>query len=280
MKRHILATSVIALTAVSAHAATLTFTSQTEVSRNNANFDISVFPGNAKYNDRGVGGAEPGAPTFQTTLGDGTVLSYNFVGNAGSGSELTTYASGGTRTPTPVRVGPTASTHGNGEDWANVWTISDPGGAIDFSGSPKDHNPTGVAGAANTFARVVAADGTIDISGLASGQIYFPVGSFNNGWSLDLTMTGAGQPDLIAGDSIANGVIGNNNIGWIEEFAFTNEGQYDTISYEWRHNDLDGSPGSRARFMGVVLDGTLIPEPSTGMLFGLAGLGLVLRRRR
>lgn len=238
-------------------AASLTAESRTLVSSNNANFDLSVFPGNAKYNDRGVGGSEPGNPTFQQVLGDGTVLSHNFVGNSGSGSELTTYSSSGTRTPTPVRVGPTASTHGNGEDWANVWVSSDPGAGINFSGSPKDHNPTGVAGAANTFARVVAADGTIDISGLSSGQIYFPVGSFNNGWTLTLTMEGDGQPDLQAVDS--EGGIGNINRGWISEFSFVNEGQYDSISYEWRHQDLDGSPGSRARFMGVILDGTSAP---------------------
>ena len=278
MKNSIL--TIVTLSALSAQGATLTLNSRTEVSRNNANFDISVFPGNAKYNDRGVGGVEPGAPTFQTTLGDGTLLSYNLVGNNGTDSPLTTYASGGSRTPTPVKVGPTVSTHGPGEDWANVWTTNDPGAAIDFSGSLKNANPTGVAGAANTFARVVAADGTVDITGLGSGQLYFPIGSFNNGWSLSLTMTGAGQIDLLADDTIANGVIGNNNIGWIAAFDFTNEGQYDTINYEWRHNDLDASPGSRARFMGVLLDGAAVPEPSGVALLGLAGFGFLLRRRR
>ncbi|MGC6466692.1 MAG: lamin tail domain-containing protein [Akkermansiaceae bacterium] len=260
-------------------AATLTLEPRTQVSSNNANFDLSVYPGNAKYNDRGNGGAEPGAPTFQKVLGDGTVLSHNLVGNSGSGSELTTYSSSGTRTPTPVRVGTTASTHGNGEDWANVWTSSDPGPDINFSGSAKDHNPTSVAGAANTFARVAEADGTIDISGLSSGQIYFPVGSFNNGWTLTLTMSGAGQPDLQAVDS--EGGIGNINRGWISEFSFINEGQYDSISYEWRHQDLDGSPGSRARFMGVILDGTSAPagppevanSAATGILPSSATIG-------
>ncbi len=87
-----------------AHAAALTFGSRTLVSTNNANFDISVFDGNAKYNDRGVGGSQPGAPTFQTILGDGTVLDYNFVGNANNGAgPLTTYASGAAgRIPTPT----------------------------------------------------------------------------------------------------------------------------------------------------------------------------------
>lgn len=87
-----------------------------------------MFPGNAKYNNRGNGGSEPGSPTFQTTLGDGTVLDYNFVGNAGNGSALTTYASGGAgRIPTPTS--PSANVHSNGENWANVWTTKDPGAA-------------------------------------------------------------------------------------------------------------------------------------------------------
>ncbi|MGC6466690.1 MAG: hypothetical protein ACON5N_13985 [Akkermansiaceae bacterium] len=232
--------------------ASLTFNSRTQVSENNANFDISVFPGTASYNDRGIGGVEPGVPTLTNPLGDGTVLSYNFVGNDGNGSELTTYASDGARTPTPVRVGATASTHGGGEDWANVWTVSDPG--VDFV-NVKDHNPTNTVGAANTFARVAEADGLIDISGMTEGQIYFPVGSFNNGWSLTLTMQGAGQDDIQVADS--EGGIGNFNRGYISAFDFTNEGQYTSIKYEWRHGDLDGSPGSRARFMGVILDGVV-----------------------
>ena len=276
MKNSIL--TVIALSAVSAHGATLTNVGNTLVSTNNANYDLSVFDGQAAYNDRGVGGSEPGAPTTRTILGDGTLLSYNLVGNAGTGSVLTSYASSGTRTPVPVadNSGPT-TTHGPGENWSNVWITTDPGAGTVFTGT-QDANPTGVAGAANTFARASTVNGTIDISGMASGQLYFPVGSFNNGFSLTLTMTGSG-PDLVADYSIANGVLGNTNNGWISEFSFTNEGQYDTINYEWRHNDIDGS---RARFQGVMLDGAAaaIPEPSGVALLGLAGFGFLFRRRR
>ena len=249
MKNSIIA--IIALSALSAQGASLVNVGNTLVSTNNANFDLSVFDGQAAYNDRGVGGSEPGAPTFRNTLGDGTLLSYNLVGNAGTGSPLTSYASSGTRTPVPVadNTGPT-TTHGNGEEWANVWVTTDPGAGTVFTGQ-RDAMPTGVAGAARTFARASTVNGTIDISGMASGQVYIPVGSYNNGFSLTLTMTGSAA-DLVADYTVANGVIGNSNNGWISEFSFTNEGQYDTINYEWRHNDIDGS---RARFQGVMLDG-------------------------
>ncbi len=263
----------IGLTAVGASAASLSLGARTQVSSNNANFDISVFDGNAKYNDRGMGGSEPGAPTFQTPLGNGTVLSYNFVGNEGTGSALTTYASGGSRIPTPTA--PAANVHGNGEEWANVWTSNDPGSAMDFSGSVKNHNP-GVAGAANTFARAANVDGTIDITGLDSGQIYVPHGTFINQWSVTLTMSGAGQTDITAADfADVNGP--GTNMGWISDFSFDNTGGlYDTISYNYTNADSDGS---RARFMGVILTPTAVPEPSSSALLGLAGLGLLRRRR-
>lgn len=252
MKSHISSWLVLTLVLVIPHlsnAATLTEGATVQVSSNNANFDISVFPGAAGYNDRGIGGSEPGSPTFTNSFGDGTVVDYNFVGNSGTGSPLVTYASGAAnRIPTPTS--PSANVHGNGEDWANVWTTTDPAGFT----SAKNHNPTSTPGAANTFARTANVTGTVDISGLSSGQLFFPHGTFINSWNLDLTMSGPGQPNLTANAGMANGA--STNKGWITDFSFTDASAYDTITYTYTNGDTDGS---RARFMGVILGGSIAP---------------------
>ncbi|MFT6177988.1 MAG: hypothetical protein ACJAQT_000624 [Akkermansiaceae bacterium] len=220
------------------------FIERVQVSSNNANFDISVFPGAASYNDRGIGGAEPGEPTFTNMFGDGTILDYNFIGNEGTGSPLTTYAMGEEGLiPTPTA--PSANVHGSGEDWANVWTITDP---ADFT-TLKDHNP-GVVGAANTFARCAEVTGTVDISSLGSGTLYFPHGTYINQWTLTVTMSGPGKTDIVALDTQStNGA--STNLGWISSFNFINRDGYDTITYNYTNGDRDGS---RARFMGVILE--------------------------
>ncbi|MDE0597300.1 MAG: hypothetical protein OSB65_18820 [Roseibacillus sp.] len=238
-------TFLATMLAIPAHAADLTLGSRVLVSENNSNFNISVFPGSASYDDSG---RDANAVGLANTFGDGTVTDYNFIGNAGTGSALTTYADGGAgliATPTA----PPANVHGNGEDWANVWTVSDP---VGFT-TAKNHNPTGVAGAANTFARCAELDGTIDLTTLTDGSLYFMHGTYVNRWTLTVTMSGPGQPDIVATDTQASNGPGTN-YGWVTDFTFSDASAYTTISYNYTHGDRDGS---RARFMGVVLDGTV-----------------------
>ncbi len=248
--------AVSGLLTAGGHAADLFLQARTQVSSNNANFDISVFDGNAGYNDRGNGGAEPGVPAFRNTFGEGTVADYNFVGNEGTGSPLVTYASG-TAGLIPTPTAPPENTHGNGEDWANVWTTSDPGADLEFSGSPKDHNPTNTIGAANTFARAAEVTGTIDISSLTVGTVYIPHGTFINNWTVTLTMSGPGQDDIVVTDTQGGNGPGTN-LGWISEFNFVDAAAYDTITYNYTNADRDGS---RARFMGVILTGSVAADP-------------------
>ena len=238
-------TFLATMLAIPAHAADLTLGSRVLVSENNSNFNISVFPGSASYDDSG---RDANAVGLANTFGDGTVTDYNFIGNAGTGSALTTYADGGAgliATPTA----PPANVHGNGEDWADVWTSSDP---VGFT-TTRDHKPTGVAGAANTFARCAELNGTIDLTTLTDGILYFMHGTYVNRWTLTVTMSGPGQPDIVATDTQASNGPGRN-FGWVTDFTFSDASGYTTISYNYTHGDRDGS---RARFMGVVLDGTV-----------------------
>ena len=205
---------------ISAGAATLTLGSRIHVSTNNANFDISVFDGAASYNDRGVSGT----PTFTNILGDGTVLDYNFFHSPSE--TIASYASGAAGRISNATSDAT-NINGAGENWSNVWTTTDP---VGFT-TTKDFTNGSIP---NTFARSAEVDGTIDISGLVSGQVYIPHGTYINQWALTLTMTGAGQPDIVASDAqTANGP--GTNYGWITDFTFDNsEGLYDTTSARQR----------------------------------------------
>lgn len=236
---------IATLMALPLRAQTLTADGRVLVSTNNANFDISVFPGEAKYNDRG----NTGTPTLTNQLGDGTVLDYKFVGNAGNGSPLAVYAESGAGLIADP-VAPSANVSGNGQDWANVWTATDPG--PDFL-TVKDHNPTGNPGAGNTFASAAEVDGTINITALAEGTVYFPHGTFVNDWTITVTMSGPGQPDITASETQGGNGDGTN-FGWISGFSFADAEDYSTITYNYTNGDRDGS---RARFMGVILDGPL-----------------------
>ncbi len=213
------------------------------VSTNNARFDISVFPGRAMYNDLGNGFV-----SLTNMFGDGTVLDYKFVGNDAGGTALTVYADGGGGFISDP-FAPSENISGGGQDWANVWVASDPG--PDFFLNPKDHSPTGTPGADRTFASAAEVDGTVDITALAEGTIYFPHGTFINNWTLTVTMSGPGQPDIVASETQGGNGEGTN-FGWISAFSFADAQDYTTLTYNYTNGDRDGS---RARFMGVILDG-------------------------
>ena len=65
-----------------------------------------------------------------------------------------------------------------------------------------------------------------------------------------MTMSGPGKMDIVALDTQStNGA--STNLGWISSFNFINRDGYDTITYNYTNGDRDGS---RARFMGVILE--------------------------
>ena len=236
MKLMLLAvTMAVILTAASANAAELTHDATVEVSDNNGVFNVSVYPGKASYS--GLGGTVTGV------FGDGTVLDYRFFTTERTTIDvMLSYADGGAGIVEPVPTPPDGNVDTR-ESWADVWTTSDPG--------------VGFANAADytidTIARAQNITGTIDISLMASGTLYFIYGSYSNPNTVSLTMSGAGQPDLVAGHTEDPAAV---NKGWISSFNFADAGAYDTITYTYTNTDADGS---RARFMGVIVEGTLDP---------------------
>jgi hypothetical protein len=262
MKKLLSLLVTLSLTSGVVFPATLSLGSRNLVSEDESNFNISVDAGNQSYDNAGTGNA-----LVTTSLG--TVSDYKFFHSPSE--TIVSYANGGTRISDATSDA--ANIDGPGLDWSNVWTSSNPGADLTSPSNSKDFSSVLVP---FTFAQSAEVDGTINITGLASGTIYIPHGTFRNQFTLTLTMTGAGQTDLVAFDHLDDEV--GNNIGWVTDFSFTNEGQYDTIEYNYSHVDHDGS---RARFMGLILsDITPIPEPTTSALLCLGGLCLTFRRRR
>ncbi|MFT7302099.1 MAG: hypothetical protein ACI8UZ_000935 [Akkermansiaceae bacterium] len=237
MRRIASAIATLVLLSTSVQAASLDLGDRIRVSTNVIDFNLSVFPGKAGYE------GDDESPVTFGIFGDGTVTDYHFFNSPAD--SINSYADGGAGL-IGMAVCPAQNINGGGESWSDLWTTNDPGPGYtttpDFSTS------------VNTFARSANISGTIDISGLESGTIYIPHGTYINQWALTLTMTGPGQNPITTDDTQqSNGP--STNFGWITDFAFTDASLYDTISYTYTNGDIDGS---RARFMGVILDGTPI----------------------
>jgi hypothetical protein len=242
-----------------AQAAVITAGSATMVVNNGSNdsYSLSVYEGKAAY--------KPFGSSSSTTLGDGTLLDYRFV--TSTTGAFTTYAQG-----TGNRIAAFTAPSGNiaasaAEDsWVNLWTSNDPG--TNFSSVTPNYSASDI-----THARTNRANGTIDISGLTEGTLYFIHGSFAGSTDFSLTMSGVGQTDLVVNYNVPT--PGTTNRGWITDFSFDNAAlTYSTISFAYATNDSV----TRGRFLGVAMDA--IPEPGSGLMFlaAVTGLGLIRRK--
>lgn len=270
MKRNLLIQTLcagtgFALLAGSAGAATITDGAHALIGQSKSttgDIDISLFPGTAGYS----------GPLASGTFGDGTVLDYRLINRTDGSLNGAGYANGGAG-----RVGVMTALDENVDTASlnklNVWQSTNPNGFIDRS--------TRDLGTANTMAPASLVNGSIDISGLETGVLYFIHGSFVDVATVAVTMTGAGQPDLNESHSIDPPDAGSfgdlRNEIWISSFVFDNAGgDYDTIDFTYTNADSDGS---RARFGGVILD-NVVPEPGSLALLGLGGILVASRRRR
>ncbi len=244
-----------------ANAATLTqtgFDILTAPADGNSTFNISVFDGAAGY--EGVG--QDGITATSGTFGDGTVLAYNFITEDPNDTLAINAQNGGL-----ISTLTTADTSFNDSPNAVIWTTTDPSG----------FTSTADITLGTTVERADNVSGSIDISGLASGQIYIIYGDYRGTPSIDLTMIDAlGIAPNITLDNAGNNDFANDEQHYVVEISFTNDLGYDSIDFTY-----NGSGGARSQFTGVVVDGVVaIPEPSSTALIGLGGLALILRRRR
>lgn len=232
----------VIVVAATAGAANLAFDQSIEIMDQSieTNFDISIYPGKASYS--GKNGAVTGL------FGDGTVKDYrlfscNRDGSSGTNIDtLITYADGDAGLIAPVANTPHTNVDTT-QNWADVWTTNDPGS--DFS-TAANYTSATVANAQNIT-------GTIDVSTLESGTVYFIHGTYKFVQKISLTMSGAGLEDIAVEHNAAQ--VTNNRM-WITSFNFVTDG-YDTITYTYTNQDADGSA---ARFMGVIIDGAAVGE--------------------
>ena len=88
-------------------------------------------------------------------------------------------------------------------------------------------------------------------------------GSYVSGTTNIVTMTGPDQ----AGLSVTNVISPYSSTDhYISRFDFTNAELYDKITVTYDSEDMDGSPASRARYLGLIFDGVPIPLSGTVIL--------------
>lgn len=112
------------------------------------------------------------------------------------------------------------------------------------------------------------ASGSIDITGMSAGSVYFIYGAYRSTATFNVKMGDVESNDL---GNLHNGDYANNNEYYIARVDFVNEG--DETSIDWTLAN-----GFNGRFSGIVV--TAVPEPGSIALLGLGGLCVMSRRRR
>ena len=243
---------VLAATSITVNATLITYDATHVIAQGSdggLNFDVSVVDGQAGY----IGALN------SDTFGDGTILDYRFFNSTDNTFNANGYANGGDGI---VGTASATNTSSNNLNWADTWTTG-------------NINTDSANFSSQTMARSQGILGSINISQLEYGSLDFITGTYINSWTISLTMSGIGQSDMLA--SFTNGNSSGINTAFNSTFSFSDANLYDTISYTYTNTDADGS---RARFMGVVVDGvaTAVPEPTTLAIFALGVIGLASRR--
>ena len=213
------------------------------------NWNISVESSYAgfkgEYDD---GGGSPGASS--STAFNNPVAAYRFWSS--SNTAISTLAQGGGL----VSDLTTTDTTFQGQSQVSIWETTAP------NGSAFDTTPNYAGNIGNLDE---GASGSINISGLSAGSIYFFYGSYRSTAIFNVDLTTGGTTDLHNGD------FANNNEWYVAQVDFVNEGDLTTV-------DWSMGSGFNGRLSGIVV--TAVPEPSAAALLCLGVLGLMARRRR
>lgn len=258
-----------------ASAASVAFDSLTRLTTNATTFNLSVVDGSASYQAN----ADTGDTSIKT-LGDGTLLDYKLLGGSNLNGQVFNsnnvgYANGAANyinNPTSFSVldGTTPALIYTPSNWGQVWHTTAP---VNFT-TTADQTTFTVLNAGGSASPMGPISGTVDISTILSGEFFIFGGGYQANTDYTIVLSGTGQPDLTATHKDVINV--NNNRVNVVVFDFDNTGLlYDTLTWTYDHN----STNSRGRFMGVAIDGTVVPEPSSLALLGLGGLMLVRRRK-
>ncbi|WP_018969346.1 PEP-CTERM sorting domain-containing protein [Rubritalea marina] len=256
MMKKLIPTATLLVSASIAQAASLVQTTLTLTDNENdtpPETYVSVKSG-AEYYGGTIGGS------VSQTAFNSPVQGYSFF-NAGGGSSNEYATSGGYVSNITL-----TDVSGTGQkSYINLYTTNNPNVSGTFDGTANFSSHT------DAVARMVT--GEVDVSSFTSGSVYFFFGTFQDAARVTATLSGSGGPDIvIAGDDLTT-------TGYaMTQFDFDTSGGYDTLSFEYLNDDNDATPGSRARFSGLVI--TAVPEPTSASLLSIGMTTLLIRRRR
>ena len=231
-------------------------------------------------------------------LGDGTLEDYLIVSEASAGSTLSNAAGAGSYVLFPGSGAGGFINSPLSVDFASG-SIASFGEVFNAISGGTPVPPGTLAGGAIANDSPTDTLGTIDISGFSSGSVYLVYGQFINESLVTGSISGPGATTVTQDGTLT--ARGDTGV-FLTEFSFTNDGTFDTFSYNYFNSDalgagntllIQGQPvadsaelenisdSSRARFVGVFVDGvTAVPEPSSAMLLLSTFSLLALGRRR
>jgi hypothetical protein len=198
---------------------------------------------------------------FQVNFTD-ELQGYRFV-NRSAGPAINTVAEGGSLNITMTTTD--LSYDSFGQNGTKLWTTNDPG--ANLLSPSLTANFTGGIGIRD----ISNVSGSIDITDLASGTVWFIYGGYNSTPSITGIMADTDGPELDL--PVGNAHIGDNanqQEMFAASFDFVNDAGYDSIDYTYTVG---------TRWVGIMVTGTAIPEPSAALLGGLGFLALLRRRR-